>query len=153
MYWILADTKGSSARERLSLGAGLRITVEDEQGDRIPARYDLLDEQWNEKPLRMRVWAKGASYDTSWYVLTNGVNQATPPLPSGRYTLVLTLDGYEEERIPLALTAGEMYVVPRGVEHKPRAEHECHVLVVEPRGVVNTGEAGGPQTADNDVWI
>ncbi len=53
----------------------------------------------------------------------------------------------------VALTAGEMHVVPRGVEHKPRAEHECHVLVIEPRGVVNTGEAGGPQTADNDVWI
>jgi mannose-6-phosphate isomerase-like protein (cupin superfamily) len=53
----------------------------------------------------------------------------------------------------VALAAGEMYVVPRGVEHRPRAEHECHVLVVEPRGVVNTGEAGGPQTADNDGWI
>ncbi len=53
----------------------------------------------------------------------------------------------------VSLAAGDMYVVPKGVEHKPRAEHECHVLVVEPRGVVNTGGAGGPRTADNDVWI
>ena len=51
------------------------------------------------------------------------------------------------------LKAGEMFVVPRGVEHKPRAEEECHLLLVEPRGVVNTGEAGGKQTAANDVWI
>lgn len=51
------------------------------------------------------------------------------------------------------LRAGEMIVVPRGVEHCPLAEDECHVLLVEPRGVVNTGDAGGDRTAPNDVWI
>ena len=51
------------------------------------------------------------------------------------------------------LQAGEMIVVPRGVEHCPRADEECHVLLVEPRGVVNTGDAGGDRTAQNDVWI
>jgi mannose-6-phosphate isomerase-like protein (cupin superfamily) len=51
------------------------------------------------------------------------------------------------------LSAGEMYVVPKGVEHRPVAAMECHVLLVEPRGVVNTGDAGGELTADNDVWI
>ena len=51
------------------------------------------------------------------------------------------------------LSAGDMYVVPRGVDHKPTAEHECHVLLVEPRGVVNTGDEGGPRTTENDVWI
>ena len=51
------------------------------------------------------------------------------------------------------LSAGEMYVVPRGVEHKPFAEQECAMLLIEPRGVVNTGEAGGELQAENDVWI
>lgn len=51
------------------------------------------------------------------------------------------------------LTAGELFVVPRGVQHKPSADLECHVLVIEPRGVVNTGDAGGPRTAPNDVWL
>ncbi len=51
------------------------------------------------------------------------------------------------------LSAGEMYVVPKGVEHRPVAEAECKVMLVEPRGVVNTGEAGGALTADNDIWI
>lgn len=50
------------------------------------------------------------------------------------------------------LGPGEMYVVPRGLEHVTRAARECHVLVVEPRGVVNTGDAGGALTARNDVW-
>ena len=53
----------------------------------------------------------------------------------------------------IELNEGEMYVVPKGVEHKPFAEHECKVLLVEPRGVVNTGDAKGDLTADNDVWI
>ena len=48
---------------------------------------------------------------------------------------------------------GEMYVVPKGVEHRPVAARECHVMLVEPRGVVNTGDAGGAYTAPNDVRI
>jgi mannose-6-phosphate isomerase-like protein (cupin superfamily) len=52
----------------------------------------------------------------------------------------------------VTLRAGEMYVVPRGVEHITRAERECHALLIEPRGVVNTGDAGGELTAKNDVW-
>ncbi len=51
------------------------------------------------------------------------------------------------------LHAGEMYVVPRGVEHKPSATSECRLMLVEPRGVVNTGDAGGALTAENDVWV
>ena len=52
-----------------------------------------------------------------------------------------------------ALKAGEMFVVPRGGEHKPFAEVECKVLLVEPAGTVNTGDAGGEMTAEDDVWI
>jgi len=51
------------------------------------------------------------------------------------------------------LTAGEMFVIPRGVEHKPYAENEVKVLLIEPRGVLNTGNEGGERTAQNDVWI
>ncbi|WP_196778905.1 cupin domain-containing protein [Lysobacter silvisoli] len=53
----------------------------------------------------------------------------------------------------VTLQEGEMYVIPRGVEHITRAEHECHALIIEPRGVVNTGDAGGDLTARNDVWV
>jgi mannose-6-phosphate isomerase-like protein (cupin superfamily) len=51
------------------------------------------------------------------------------------------------------LRPGEMYVVPKGVEHQPVAASECRMMLVEPRGVVNTGDAGGELTAKNDVWI
>ena len=51
------------------------------------------------------------------------------------------------------LQAGEMFVVPRGVEHKPIAAEECQIMLVEPAGTVNTGDAGGELTAEHDVWI
>ena len=51
------------------------------------------------------------------------------------------------------LSEGEMFVVPRGVEHKPYAENEAKLLLIEPRGVKNTGEENGERTAENDVWI
>jgi mannose-6-phosphate isomerase-like protein (cupin superfamily) len=54
----------------------------------------------------------------------------------------------------VSLTAGEMFVVPKGVEHKPFAESEVKLLLIEPRGVLNTGDDGdGGRTAKNDVWI
>lgn len=57
-------------------------------------------------------------------------------------------DGFVEVR------AGEMYVVPKGVEHKPFAEQEVEMLLIEPKGVVNTGaKTDSDLTADNDVWI
>ncbi len=52
-----------------------------------------------------------------------------------------------------SLSAGEMIVVPKGVNHRPSSEDECHILLVELSGVVNTGDAGGDLTAPNDAWI
>jgi mannose-6-phosphate isomerase-like protein (cupin superfamily) len=51
------------------------------------------------------------------------------------------------------LGPGEMFVVPRGVEHKPFATRECAVLLVEPAGTVNTGDAVGGPTAPSDHWV
>ena len=51
------------------------------------------------------------------------------------------------------LKSGEMFVVPKGTEHKPFAELECKVMLVEPAGTVNTGDVGGDLTARGDVWI
>lgn len=59
----------------------------------------------------------------------------------------------EFEQETIELNQGEMYVVPKGVKHKPYAEQECKVMLVEPKGVVNTGETSGDLTAQSDVWI
>ncbi|KKX34334.1 cupin domain-containing protein [Rhizobium sp. LC145] len=48
---------------------------------------------------------------------------------------------------------GEMFVVPKGVQHKPFAEKEVRMMLIEPRGTLNTGQEGGERTAQNDLWI
>ena len=53
----------------------------------------------------------------------------------------------------VVLGPGEMFVVPKGVEHKPSTEGEVKMMLIEPRGTLNTGQAGGERTAQNDVWI
>lgn len=53
----------------------------------------------------------------------------------------------------VTLGPGEMYVVPKGVEHKPYAQSEVKMLLIEPRGTLNTGHEGGERTAENDRWI
>lgn len=51
------------------------------------------------------------------------------------------------------LQTGEMCVVPAGIEHKPVAEEECQILLIEPVGTVNTGDAGGELTKTDETWI
>lgn len=68
----------------------------------------------------------------------------------------IVLDGllhidFRDGRVSIA--SGEMFVVPRGVEHKPWSEEEVKLLLIEPRGVLNTGDQGGERTAQNDIWI
>ena len=53
----------------------------------------------------------------------------------------------------IELRPGEMAVVPKGIEHKPYAESEVKLLLIEPRGVVNTGDTINERTAENDVWL
>jgi mannose-6-phosphate isomerase-like protein (cupin superfamily) len=59
----------------------------------------------------------------------------------------------EFENETLELNEGDMFVVPKGIEHKPWAENECKVMIIEPRGVLNTGSSESDLTASNDVWI
>jgi mannose-6-phosphate isomerase-like protein (cupin superfamily) len=49
--------------------------------------------------------------------------------------------------------AGELFVVSKGIEHKPFAQEEVKLLLIEPRGVLNTGNTESERTALNDIWI
>ena len=61
--------------------------------------------------------------------------------------------GIEFEDETVELEAGEMIVVPKGKKHKPFAEKEAKIMLVEPRGVINTGDVKNELTAENDQWI
>lgn len=63
-----------------------------------------------------------------------------------------TFDMHYRDRV-VTLREGEMVVVPRGVEHRPVAEHECSILLFEPASTVNTGNADGALTREKLGWI
>lgn len=109
----------------------------------LAGKLALFDEHWSPKIVGMLndcklavvkvlgefVWHKHEETDDFFLVL------------SGRLTIQL------RGRDDVVLGPGELYVVPAGVEHCPRADEETHVLLIEPEGTVNTGDAGGPLTA------
>ena len=66
---------------------------------------------------------------------------------SGR--LVIELAG----RDPVALETGEFFVVPQGVRHRPVAEEECEILLLEPAGTVNTGEVEDSELTASEQWL
>ena len=111
-------------------------------------KFGRFDEQWSPKVIAEMngyqfklakvqgefIWHKHADTDEVFIVIEG--------------TLVIEFrDG------SVRLEKGEMFVVPKGVDHKPMAEHECRIMLVEPRGTVNTGDTHGDLTAQNDVWI
>lgn len=68
----------------------------------------------------------------------------------------IILDGellieFRDKRIKL--NKGELYIVPKGVEHKPYAENECHIMLIEPKGIINTGDKSTKLTSKNDIWV
>lgn len=52
-----------------------------------------------------------------------------------------------------SLGPGDIHVVPKGVEHLPVAEEECEIIMIEPAGTLNTGDAGGERTVEDPPWI
>lgn len=112
-------------------------------------KYDLFTEQWAPKVVAEMnnyqfkvvriagefIWHEHQDTDETFIVLEG----------------VLRLD-FRDGFVDIA--QGEMYVVPKGVEHKPSATSEVKLLLIEPKGVLNTGDlAVSDLTAVNDVWL
>jgi mannose-6-phosphate isomerase-like protein (cupin superfamily) len=111
-------------------------------------KFDLFSEQWQPK-----VVAELNDYQFKIVRITGDFVWHDHPETDEAF---IVLDG--KLRIDLRdrsvmLGPGEMFVVPKGTEHKPFAENEVKMLLIEPRGTLNTGHEGGERTAENDVWI
>ena len=118
------------------------------QSINIAQKFTLFTEQWQPK-----VVAEMNDYQFKVVrILGDFIWHSHPETDETLIVLegVLRLD-FRDNR--LLLQAGEMIVVPRGVEHKTSAETETKLMLIEPRGVLNTGHEGGERTAVNDVWI
>ncbi len=61
--------------------------------------------------------------------------------------------GIEFEDQTIELSEGEMIVIPKGKKHKPYADKEAKIMIIEPKGVTNTGDVTNDFTAENDQWV
>lgn len=114
----------------------------------LRSKLGKIDEQWSP-----RVLAELNDYQFKLAKLEGDFIWHSHPETDEAF---LILDG--ELRIDftdgnITLQEGEMCVVPKGVEHKPYAEAECSILLIEPKGTTNTGDTGGERTAEQDVWV
>jgi mannose-6-phosphate isomerase-like protein (cupin superfamily) len=111
-------------------------------------KFDLLSEQWSP-----RVVAELNDYQFKVVRIEGDFIWHDHPETDEAF---IVLDGtlrIDFRDRSVVLGPGEMFVVPKGTEHKPHAEKEVRMLLIEPRGTLNTGRAGGDRTAENDVWI
>ena len=118
------------------------------QAINLREKFGLFEEQWKPKVIAEMnetqfklvklqgdfVWHQHAETDETFFVIEGELR-------------IDFRDG------SVTIGPGEMFVVPRGVEHKPFAAREVKLMLIEPKGVVNTGGAGGEMTAQNDVWV
>ena len=61
--------------------------------------------------------------------------------------------GIEFENETIEINEGEMIVIPKGKQHRPFAKQEAKIMLIEPKGVVNTGNIESEITAPSDQWI
>jgi mannose-6-phosphate isomerase-like protein (cupin superfamily) len=68
-------------------------------------------------------------------------------------SLTIQLRGHDGQTNEVQLNTGEMYIVPRGVEHNPISESGASILLLEPEGTQHTGEFVGERTVVDQEWI
>lgn len=114
----------------------------------VKEKFGLFQEQWQPKVIAQIndyhfkvakiegefVWHDHPETDEAFFVVEGELRIELP-------------DGHVD------LSAGELFVVPKGIKHRPVAKGEVKLMLIEPKGTVNTGEEGGDRTAELDVWI
>jgi len=114
----------------------------------IQSKFELFNEHWSPKVI--------AELNDYQFKLVKIKGQFTWHEHKETDEVFLVIEGsmgIEFKDNTVTLKEGEMIVVKKGEQHKPFAFEECKVLIIEPRGVINTGDSGGDLTSENDVWI
>lgn len=117
-------------------------------------KFDLFNEQWTPKVI--------AEVNDYQFKLAKVEGDFVFHSHADTDEAFIVLDGFlriDFDDGSVELNAGDMFVVPKGVSHRPCAERETQLLLIEPRGVVNTGDdqgvtqSHGDLNAQTDVWI
>jgi mannose-6-phosphate isomerase-like protein (cupin superfamily) len=118
------------------------------QSINLKEKYTKFSEQWQPKNI-----AQLNDYHIKIAKVQGEFNWHTHPETDEFFLVVQgTLEIHLRDGV-VTLNEGEIYVVPKGVEHKPVAHEECHIMLIEPAGTINTGDIVDEKTAPNNVWI
>ena len=120
----------------------------DPQTINLQQKFDLFSEQWTPK-----VIAEMNDYQFKIVKLQGDFLWHDHPHTDETFLVIEGHIRIDLRDRSLHLGPGEMCVIPKGVEHKPFAAAEARVLLIEPRGVLNTGSQTTDRTAQNDIWI
>ncbi len=114
----------------------------------LKSKFELINEHWSPK-----VIAELNDYQFKLVKITGQFTWHEHKETDEVFLVIEGSMGIEFKDNKVTLKEGEMIVVKKGEQHKPFAFEECKVLIIEPRGVINTGDSGGDLTSENDVWI
>jgi mannose-6-phosphate isomerase-like protein (cupin superfamily) len=115
----------------------------------LDAKFSAFGDQWSPKivgqinDLDLKLVKVQGEF--IWH--THGETDEFFMVHSGRLTIQL------RDRDDVTIGPGEFFIVPKGVEHCPVAEDESEILLLEPTGVVNTGDAPDGELTAQDEWI
>ena len=111
-------------------------------------KSDLIDQQWSP-----RVVAQMNDYQFKVVRIEGEFIWHSHPETDEAFIVLEGILRIDLQERSVHVAAGELYVVPKGVKHRTAAEGEAKLMMIEPQGVLNTGQEGGERTALNDVWI
>jgi mannose-6-phosphate isomerase-like protein (cupin superfamily) len=114
----------------------------------VREKLGLLDEHWSP-----RVIAEMSDYQFKLVKLKGDFIWHDHPDTDEAFFVIEGTLRIEFPDGAVTLGPGELFVVPKGVRHKPFAGEAVKLMLIEPKGVANTGREGGERTAPNDVWI
>jgi len=115
----------------------------------LDEKFAAFDQKWSPKIIGqfndLQLKAVKVQGDFVWH--THEGTDEFFLVRSGRLTIHL------RDREDVSIGPGEFFIVPRGVEHCPSAAGECEILLLEPVGLVNTGEVTDSDLTAHDEWI
>lgn len=114
----------------------------------IKNKFNLFSDQWSPK-----IIAKMNDYDLKIVKIQGEFVWHSHPDTDETFIVINGEMQIHFQDGVVRIGEGEMLVVPRGVEHKPSAQEECHILLIELAGTINTGNTKDLRTIENPEWI
>ena len=114
----------------------------------LKSKFDKFDEQWSPK-----IIAEMNDYHFKLVKIKNEFIWHEHEDTDEVFIVIEGKIGIEFENETIEINQGEMIVIPKGKKHRPFAKKEAKIMLIEPRGVVNTGDIESEITATSDQWI